>query len=178
VAKKTKIKKVIMAKPKAKSKVKAKVKTQAKPKVKAKAKPKAIAKKTKSAAKKTKPVAKAAAKPVIKVQAAVKVKASDLKNFVTPLDDRIIVQVENEDRMTAGGLYIPDTIEDARTYFKGVILAVGRGHRDAKGRMRPMDVKVGDQVLFSSVSGAKISYQSVDLKIIRETDVMGVVNKD
>lgn len=128
-------------------------------------------------------------KTVVKKKAAVKktavvkkkvvktVKAADLKNFVTPLDDRLIVQVESDERMTAGGLYIPDTVEDSKSYFKGIILAVGRGHRDLKGRIKPMDVKVGDQVLFNSMSGAKLTYQSVDLKIIRETDVMGVVEK-
>jgi len=162
-------------------------KKKAKKVVKKKAVAKPVAKKSKSkkakkpVAKKAKPIAKKAKKMIAKKKVAVvkkSIKAADLKNFVTPLDDRVIVQVENEERMTAGGLYIPDTVEDARTFFKGVILAVGRGHRDVKGRIKPMDVKVGDQVLFNSISGAKLTYQSVDLKILRETDVMGVVDKD
>lgn len=151
-------------------------------------KSKTVAKKAKSVVKKTKqkPAAKKKIAAVTKsksaVQAASKpaktIKSVDLKNFVTPLDDRLIVQVEEVDRMTAGGLYIPDTVSDSRTYFQGTILAVGRGHRDIKGRLKPMDVKVGDQILFDSISGAKLTYQSVDLKILRETDVMGVVDKD
>lgn len=165
----------------------------AKKKVKKVVKKKSIVKKIKTATKKAKPVVKKV-KPVAKkksttvtkskstVQAVSKptkiIKSVDLKNFVTPLDDRLIVQVENAERMTAGGLYIPDTVSDSRSYFKGTILAVGRGHRDVKGRLKPMDVKVGDQILFDSISGAKLTYQSVDLKILRETDVMGVVDKD
>ena len=147
-------------------------------------KKKVVAKKAKPVVKKKKVVAKkSVAKPALKTKAvktvvAKTVKPIDLKNFVTPLDDRLIVQVEDQNRMTAGGLYIPDTVADARTFFKGVILAVGRGHRDVKGRVRPMDVKVGDKVLFNSISGAKLTYQNVDLKILRETDVMGVIDKD
>lgn len=136
-------------------------------------------KKAKSVVKKKKVVVKKpAAKPIVKTVVTKTVKPSDLKNFVTPLDDRLIVQVEDQNRMTAGGLYIPDTVADARTFFKGVILAVGRGHRDVKGRVRPMDVKVGDKILFNSISGTKLTYQTVDLKILRETDVMGVIDKD
>ena len=76
----------------------------------------------KSSAKKVavKKVAVKKTKPTVK-QTIVKLKSVDLKNFVTPLDDRLIVQVENEERMTAGGLYIPDTVSDSRSFFKGTI---------------------------------------------------------
>jgi chaperonin GroES len=55
-------------------------------------------------------------------------------------------------------------------------LSVGRGHRDKKGRMRPMDVKKGDQIIFAEFAGSKLNYEGQELVIIRETDVMGVLD--
>lgn len=107
-----------------------------------------------------------------------KIKIADLNNFVTPLDDRMIVQVKETEKRTAGGLYIPDTALHDVSHHEAIVLSVGRGHRDLKGRVRPMDVKVGDRILFNNMSGSKLVYQNIDLKILRETDVMGVVDKD
>lgn len=165
-----------MAKTKAKSKKKPAVKAKKKPTVKAKAKPKVKpkAKVTKKVVTQAKPSVKA--KPVV-VQAPVKTKPIDISKFVTPLDDRMIVQVEGGgERRTAGGLYIPDTVTNVSGNREGVVLAVGRGHRDPKGRVRPMDVKKGDKVVFSEYAGSKITHQGQDLIILRETDVMGVLN--
>lgn len=155
---------------------------------------KAVAKKT---AVKTKSTAKAPAKKVSKqkptaakkvtaptfkfkeeTKTTQKIKIADLNSFVTPLDDRMIVQVKETEKRTAGGLYIPDTAILDVSHHEAIVLSVGRGHRDLKGRLRPMDVKVGDKILFNSMSGSKLVYQNVDLKILRETDVMGVVDKD
>lgn len=156
-----------MAKAKAKKKTKAKVqaKLKGKPKVKVKAKTKPKVRAVARIAK-TKPVA---------VKSAIKIKSLDVSAFVTPLDDRMIVQVFAGERVTAGGLIIPDTVSISGNR-EGVVLSVGQGHRDAKGRFRPMDVKKGDKVIFSEHTGSKINYQGHDLIILRETDVMGVLN--
>jgi len=143
---------------------------------------KSVAKKvTKAVAKKvTKKPVKSAPKPNFKQQTKTsqKIKIADLNNFVTPLDDRMIVQVKETEPRTAGGLFIPDTALNDVSHHEAIVLSVGRGHRSKKGHLRPMDVKVGDKVLFNNMSGSKLVYQNVDLKILRETDVMGVVDKD
>lgn len=124
-----------------------------------------------------KPVKKAApkkAKPV--VIKTTKTKVVDVSEFVTPLDDRIIVQVSRSERVTAGGLIIPDTVSQVSGNRQGLVLSVGRGHRDKKGRVRPMDVKSGDKILFAEYAGSKLNYDGQDLVILRETDVMGVLD--
>ena len=174
------------------------------PKVKAKVAKKAAPAKAKKAVKKSAPVKKVAKKAVKKAtpaksakktqaKAPVKTvaakpaaqhllktapkKALDLSQFVTPLDDRMIVQVSGAERMTAGGLYIPDTVADTSGNLEGTVVAVGRGHVSKKGHLRPMDVQVGDKVVFSEYAGSKNKIQNEDLIIIREGDVMGVVAK-
>lgn len=152
-----------------------------------KAAPKAAAKKTakktvKTAAKKPTPQSnkksnvKSGTKMMTKAAAAPKSKmpSLDLSQFLSPLDDRLIVQIAIGERVTAGGLFIPDTAAVAGNK-KGLVLAVGRGHRDAKGRVRPMDVKQGDQVLFTEYAGDEIEILGQKVQILRETDVMGVV---
>lgn len=104
-------------------------------------------------------------------------KALDLSGFVTPLDDRLMIQVSSAERKTPGGLFIPDTVADTSGNLEGVVVAVGRGHMDKKGRVHPMDVKVGDQIVFPQYAGSKIKIQNEDLIILRESEVMGVVSK-
>ena len=104
-------------------------------------------------------------------------KAVDLSQFVTPLDDRLIVQVSGEERMTPGGLYIPDTVADTSGNLHGTVVAVGRGHVTKKGHLKPMDVRVGDKVVFTEYSGSKIKLQNEDLIILRESELMGVLAK-
>ena len=104
------------------------------------------------------------------------VKLVDVSSFVTPLDDRMIVQVAQGEKVTAGGLIIPDTVSTVSGNREGIVLSVGRGHRDQKGRLRPMDVKKGDKVIFSEFTGSKLNYEGQDLLILRETDVMGVLD--
>lgn len=103
-------------------------------------------------------------------------KVVDVTDFVTPLDDRMIVQIKAVEKRTTGGLYIPDTVSSVSGHREGLVLSVGRGHRDPKGRLRPMDVKKGDRVLFSEYAGSKLDYAGQELVILRETDVMGVVD--
>lgn len=138
---------------------------------------KAVAKK--AASKKASPKKAAPAKaPAAHLLKAVKSeKKLDLTNFVTPLDDRVLVQISGAEKMTAGGLYIPDTVADTSGNLEGVVVAVGRGHLNKKGHVRPMDVRVGDRVVFAEYSGSKIKIQNEDLIILREADVMGVVSK-
>ncbi|AFY02946.1 chaperonin [Bdellovibrio bacteriovorus str. Tiberius] len=153
---------------------------------------KAVAKKpvAKKAVKAGKPAAKkAAAKPAKAaapkvamptahlVRESAPVKKLDLSGFVTPLDDRLMVQVSGAEKMTAGGLYIPDSVADTSGNMQGFVVAVGRGHMNKKGHVRPMDVQVGDKVVFSEYAGSKIKIQNEDLIILREADVMGVVSK-
>lgn len=102
-------------------------------------------------------------------------KKVDLSNFVTPLDDRLMVQLTGAEKMTAGGLYIPDTVADVSGNLQGFVVSVGRGHRNRKGQVRPMDLKVGDKVLFSEYAGTKLKIQDQDVLILRESDVLGVV---
>ncbi len=151
--------------------------TKKSPVKKAAAKKSAPKKATKSA---VKPVAKpSSAKPANQhlLRAVAPVKQLDLSNFVTPLDDRLIVQLSGAEKMTAGGLYIPDTVSDVSGNLHGTVVAAGRGHVSKKGHLRPMDVKVGDKIVFAEYAGSKIKIQNEDLVIIREGDVMGVVAK-
>ncbi len=105
-------------------------------------------------------------------------KVVDLSDFVTPLDDRLIVQTSGSDRMSPSGLlYIPDTVADTSGNLHGTVVSVGRGHVNKKGHLTPMELKVGDKVVFSQYSGSKIKIQNEDLVILRETEVMGVVEK-
>lgn len=104
-------------------------------------------------------------------------KKIDFNNFLTPLDDRLIVQLTERERKTAGGLFIPDTVADVSGNLEGVVVAAGRGHLDKKGRIRPMDVKVGDRVIFPQYSGNKIDIPGTDVVILRESDVMGLFQK-
>lgn len=159
----------------------------AKPKKKAPAgkpalKAKKAAKKTaKKAPAKKKPAKKVAAKkaaPAKPVSAKVPRPApkGDLSNVLTPLDDRVLIRVSGAERRTAGGLLIPDTVADVSGNLQGRVVAVGRGHRDKKGRVRPMDVKLGDTVVFSEHSGSKLRVLDEDLILVREAEVMGIVS--
>ncbi len=149
---------------------------------KAAAKPKkTVAKKiakpaaTKKVAEKKTSSAKAA--PAHLVKATSSAKKMDLSNFVTPLDDRVMIQLSGTEKMTAGGLYIPDTVADTSGNLEGYVVAAGRGHLSKKGHVRPMDVKVGDRVVFAEYSGSKIKIQNEDLIILREGDILGIVSK-
>lgn len=177
-AKKPAVKKVLAKKTTAK-KPASKVMTVKKSAPKKSVKPvKKAAKPTQKKASKVsaKPAPKASAK-VVKAAPAKKTSKIDFKNWVTPLDDRILVQIASEERMTPGGLFIPDTVADVSGNFKGHVVAVGRGHLDKKGRVRPLDVKTGDVVVFSQFSGSEIEYQGEKVIFIRESDVLGIVNK-
>ena len=96
------------------------------------------------------------------------------EDFFAPLDDRLLIEVVGESDMTPGGLYIPETVEERPQ--KGKVVAVGRGHQDVKGRTRPMDVQVGDTILFPKFAGTSWEMNGVTVLIMREGDVLGVTN--
>ena len=92
---------------------------------------------------------------------------------VKPLQDRILVQRTDSALMTKGGLYIPDTAKEKPV--EGLVLAVGPGKTADDGSVRPLAVKEGDRVLFGKYSGTEIKVDGEDRLILREDDVLGVV---
>jgi chaperonin GroES len=92
-----------------------------------------------------------------------------------PLHDRVIVKRSEEERTSPGGIVIPDTATEKP--IRGEVLAVGRGKILENGETRPLDVKVGDKVLFGKYSGTEVKVDGEDLLVMREDDVMAVIEK-
>jgi chaperonin GroES len=90
-----------------------------------------------------------------------------------PLHDRVVVRRVEEDTKTAGGIIIPDTAQEKP--MQGEIIAVGDGARDDSGKLIPLDVKVGDVVLFGKWSGTEVKIDGQELLIMKESDIMGVL---
>lgn len=90
-----------------------------------------------------------------------------------PLHDRVVVRRLEGDERTAGGIIIPDTAKEKPQ--EGEIVAVGAGARDEQGKIVPLDVKVGDRILFGKWSGTEVKIDGEDLLIMKESDVMGVI---
>ena len=90
-----------------------------------------------------------------------------------PLQDRIIVKRVDQEKTTASGIVIPDAA--AEKPDQGEVLAVGPGRRDDKGERIPMDVKVGDMVLFGKYSGQTVKVDGEELLVMHESDVMAIV---
>jgi chaperonin GroES len=90
-----------------------------------------------------------------------------------PLHDRILVRRIEADEKTAGGIIIPDTAKEKPQ--EGEVIAVGPGARDESGKLVELDVKVGDRILFGKWSGTEIKLDGEDLLIMKESDVMGVI---
>ncbi len=90
-----------------------------------------------------------------------------------PLHDRVVVKRLEEDTKTAGGIIIPDTAKEKPQ--QGKIVAVGPGARDETGKVIPLDVKVGDTVLFGKWSGSEVKIDGDDLLIMKESDILGVL---
>jgi chaperonin GroES len=92
-----------------------------------------------------------------------------------PLHDRVVVKRIEEDSKTAGGIIIPDTAKEKPQ--RGEIVAVGPGARDEQGKVQPLDVKAGDQVLFGKWSGTEVKIDGEELLIMKESDILGIVEK-
>ena len=92
-----------------------------------------------------------------------------------PLHDRVVVtRIDAEDK-TAGGIIIPDTAKEKPS--EGEVIAVGPGGRDEAGKIIPIDLKVGDRVLFGKWSGTEVKLDGVEYLIMKESDIMGVIDQ-
>jgi len=90
-----------------------------------------------------------------------------------PLHDRVVVKRLDGEEKTKGGIIIPDTAKEKPQ--EGEIIAVGSGARDEAGKLVPLDVKKGDKILFGKWSGTEVKIDGVDLLIMKESDIMGVI---
>jgi len=92
-----------------------------------------------------------------------------------PLGDRVLVKRVEEEAKTKGGIIIPDTVKEKPQ--EGEVLAVGPGARDESGKRVELDVSVGDRILFGKWSGTEVKVDGQDLIIMKESDILGVVEK-
>jgi chaperonin GroES len=92
-----------------------------------------------------------------------------------PLHDRVVVKRIDAEEKTAGGIIIPDTAKEKPS--QGEVVAVGPGGRDETGKLIPLDVKAGDRVLFGKWSGTEVKLDGVEYLIMKESDIMGVVEE-
>src|SRR5437763_6147992 len=90
-----------------------------------------------------------------------------------PLHDRVVVKRVDSEEKTKGGIIIPDTAKEKPQ--EGEVIAVGPGARDENGKVVPLDVKKGDRILFGKWSGTEVKIDGEDLLIMKESDIMGVV---
>ena len=91
-----------------------------------------------------------------------------------PLHDRVVVKRIDAEAKSAGGIIIPDTVKEKPS--QGEIVAVGPGGRDENGKLLPIDLKVGERVLFGKWSGTEVKIDGQDLLIMKESDIMGVLD--
>ena len=90
-----------------------------------------------------------------------------------PLHDRVVVRRVEEDTKTKGGIIIPDTAQEKP--MQGEVIAVGPGGREENGKLIPIDVKVGELILFGKWSGTEVKLDGVEYLIMKESDIMGVI---
>jgi chaperonin GroES len=99
----------------------------------------------------------------------------DSEMKLRPLHDRVIVKRVEEEKVSAGGIVIPDNV--AEKPIRGKVLAVGNGKILENGEQRKLDVKVGDTVLFGKYSGTEVKVEGDDLLVMREDDIMAIIEK-
>ena len=92
-----------------------------------------------------------------------------------PLHDRVVIRRVAAEEKTLGGIIIPDTAKEKP--MEGEVVAVGPGARDESGKVQPLDVKVGDRVLFGKWSGTEVKLDGEDLIIMKESDIMGIIDQ-
>lgn len=92
-----------------------------------------------------------------------------------PLGSRVVVEPIEQEEVTAGGIVLPDTAKEKPQ--QGIILAAGPGDRDEDGKYIPMDVKVGDKVLFAKYAGTEMKIDGKKLLILRESDLLAIIEK-
>jgi chaperonin GroES len=93
-----------------------------------------------------------------------------------PLHDRVLIRRIESEEKTAGGIIIPDTAKEKP--MEGEVVAAGPGARGEDGKLQPMDLKAGDRVLFGKWSGTEVKLDGEELIIMKESDVMGVIERD
>jgi chaperonin GroES len=133
---------------------------------------KVLAKAKKAAPKKV--ALKAAKKPASKATVQSSQKSKSEVDFF-PLADRVLVEQGDGFSKTDGGIFIPDAYQEKP--LEGKVLRVGPGFRSKKGVLRPLDLKVGDKVLFTKYAGSKIQLDGSNFLILKESDIIGVVTK-
>jgi chaperonin GroES len=92
-----------------------------------------------------------------------------------PLHDRVVVRRIEAEEKSAGGIIIPDTAKEKPS--QGEVVGVGPGGRDESGKLIPIDIKVGDRVLFGKWSGTEVKLDGEELLIMKESDIMGVIDE-
>jgi chaperonin GroES len=92
---------------------------------------------------------------------------------IRPLHDRVLVKREEDERKSPGGIVIPDTATEKP--MKGRVIAVGKGKILESGEIRPLDVKIGDKVLFGKYSGTEVKMDGDDVLVMREEDIMAII---
>lgn len=92
-----------------------------------------------------------------------------------PLQDRVLIRRVDPQAKTAGGIIIPDTVQEKP--MEGEVIAVGPGLRDAQGVLHALDVKRGDRVLFGKWSGSDVKLAEEDLMVIKESDILGIIDQ-
>jgi chaperonin GroES len=92
---------------------------------------------------------------------------------IRPLHDRVIVQRIEEETKTAGGIYLPDSAKEKPV--RGKVIAVGTGKLLENGDVRPLDVKIGNEVLFGKYAGQEVKVDDTDYLVMREEDIMGII---
>ncbi len=92
---------------------------------------------------------------------------------IRPLQDRVLIKRLEEETTTSGGIIIPDSAKE--TPAEGEVVAVGPGRKDDNGKIVPMDVKVGDKVIFSKYGGNEVKIDGVEHLIMREEEIVGVI---
>ena len=94
---------------------------------------------------------------------------------IRPLGDRVLVKPIEETEVKKGGIIIPDTAKEKPQ--EGEVISVGPGARDESGKIQPLDLKKGDRILFGKWSGTEVKIDGQDLLIMKESDIMGVLEK-
>ena len=92
-----------------------------------------------------------------------------------PLHDRVLVERVEQDAKSAGGIIIPDTVQEKP--MEGKVIAIGSGTRGEDGKITPLDVKAGDKVLFGKWSGTEVTIDGTEMIIMKESDIMGIITK-
>ena len=92
-----------------------------------------------------------------------------------PLHDRVLVKRVEQDTKTAGGIIIPDSVQEKP--MEGKVIAAGSGAKSEDGKVTPLDVKAGDKILFGKWSGTEVTIDGDELIIMKESDIMGIITK-